>query len=536
MKILLLEPAYKNKYPPLGLMKLATFHKERGDQVFFAKGTEESIIADQFDRVYINSLFTFEWATTRKAIDYAYTLTDSKQNIYLGGITATILPEFVRQEAPEINIVPGLLDSAGKINLPKEEEIDNLAPDYSILAQSEYKYPLESDYIAYSTRGCGMKCSFCAVQKLEPVFIDYVCIKKQIDMIKMCSGEKANLVLMDNNVLKSPKFDKIIEDIIELGFGKDATFISSKSKRRVRRYVDFNQGLDANFINKEKAELLAKIQLRPVRIAFDTIAQTEKYIKAVRLCFDAGLRYFSNYILYNSDAALWKGESFPADTPANLYERLRINVDLREKLQNELLQAGSKDVVSIYSFPMRYIPLADTKRGYISTYWNKKHLRAIQVFSTPTQGKGVASKAFFNASFGKDLQEFLMFIDMPEDIMTRRGIYIENKKHSEEEKMAKIAKVDFNQKLVKEWRKLYDQIVKLGIWQGFAEQYLYSNHFAPETLGEIEHPLLKEMFTYYIPIDSLPKKLLKMPHVEREFIYNTFIKTDKCLGKFFIGS
>ncbi len=36
--VLLIEPNYKNKYPPIGLMKLATYHKMLGDNVVFYKG------------------------------------------------------------------------------------------------------------------------------------------------------------------------------------------------------------------------------------------------------------------------------------------------------------------------------------------------------------------------------------------------------------------------------------------------------------------------------------------------------------------
>ena len=44
--ILLIEPGYPNKYPPLGLMKLAAYHGPfgRGDRVTFIKGEEKEVL------------------------------------------------------------------------------------------------------------------------------------------------------------------------------------------------------------------------------------------------------------------------------------------------------------------------------------------------------------------------------------------------------------------------------------------------------------------------------------------------------------
>ena len=60
--IFLLEPGYKNKYPPLGLMKLAQYHRSqnRNHNIVFAKGTDDAKL-DQFkwDRIYITTLFLY---------------------------------------------------------------------------------------------------------------------------------------------------------------------------------------------------------------------------------------------------------------------------------------------------------------------------------------------------------------------------------------------------------------------------------------------------------------------------------------------
>ncbi|MES5484562.1 hypothetical protein QMZ05_17535 [Bradyrhizobium sp. INPA03-11B] len=61
-KILLLEPGYKNKYPPLGLMKIAQYHSKYGqnDQVTFVKDLNPELRKRSWDRIYITTLFSFE--------------------------------------------------------------------------------------------------------------------------------------------------------------------------------------------------------------------------------------------------------------------------------------------------------------------------------------------------------------------------------------------------------------------------------------------------------------------------------------------
>lgn len=46
-KILLLEPNYKNKYPPMGLMKIATYYRLLGDDVRFYKGDLKDFIVQE---------------------------------------------------------------------------------------------------------------------------------------------------------------------------------------------------------------------------------------------------------------------------------------------------------------------------------------------------------------------------------------------------------------------------------------------------------------------------------------------------------
>lgn len=553
-KILLIEPNYKNKYPPMSLMKIATYYKSLGDDVTFFKGklqdlvlndtykallkqlyandssifwekykpeickylkkglseefykiplVEESLIINSllkyyrryfrnkeyfypenriYDKIAITTLFTFYWDITIDTINFAKQLCKNEKDVLVGGVMASILPNYIQKET---NIYPiiGPLIKPKMLGDDNDIIIDSLPLDYSILEEIDYIYPANDGYLAYMTRGCINKCKFCAVPKLEPEYKNYLPIAKQIKLDEEIFGAKRNLLLLDNNVLASTRFNEIIDNIKLAGFYKDATYIEPNtfeiaiknlrnnlndkayikcivkeykrlieklgknaqeiydlldehyllnadtatkeailstydfikdkikilySKKPRKRYVDFNQGIDARLITEDNMKKMAEIPVRPVRIAFDNWKIHKIYEKAVRTAVKYGHKNLSNYILYNFE-----------DTPLELYIRLKLNVDLCEELN-----------ASIYSFPMKYHPIEDpnyfSNRDYIGKHWNRKFIRTIQAILNSTKGKVGKGKSFFEEAFGKNEQEFEKLLYMPEVMIIYRFYYKDN--------------------------------------------------------------------------------------------------------------
>lgn len=529
--ILLLEPGYSNKYPPIGLMKISYFHKYiHGDYVRFAKGKLPEAFKDKkWDRVYVTTLFTFEWEKTKEALEYALSVVKDKNQVYTGGILATLMPELIAENFPTVKNNIGLLDKKGTLGLEHEECIDRLTLDYGILDDiaEQYVYPTHDAYFTYMTRGCGMKCEFCAVQTLEPTYYPYISITEAIKKVDEQFGPKKDLLLMDNNVLRSPDFDRIIDEIKALGFAKGATYKNPKTGKLVQRYVDFNQGLDAFLLTEHKAKRLGELAIRPARIAFDHIEDKEAYKKAIRLCAESGVTHMSNYLLYNGEDFKGKGHNYRADTPEDLYERMQISMELQEELCEKL-----DHKVAIFSFPMRYIPLSDIKRGFVGKNWNKKYLRALQRMLVPTQGKGVSSRAFFETDMGKNSKEFVRYLAMPEEHLGWRGDFIPKKDETDEEIKNRKAIWDENQLYIAEWNRLFDM---LGETKEEFIQLIGDNIITLDKFILVENELHKKLFIHYFTNTLLLKSLAlndKNSKFVAEYIYNEFPVMYKRLIKY----
>ncbi len=420
-RILLIEPDYKNKYPPLGLMKLAQYHGPhgKGDTVRFVKGVTSDLALERWDRVYITTLFSFEYPKIADTIDAAIAIVHGQtQRVFVGGIAASLMHDRFLTETRwrGVRFIRGLLDAPPATALQLDDfsgdfyagditgsPIEDLTPDYSILDQVEYKYPVRDAYFAYASRGCIRKCHFCGVPKLEGAQRDATPLTELVKNVDALYGPRRDLMLMDNNVVASSRFKEIMAEIRDLGFVPGAKLRRPHERVASQRRVDFNQGVDARILCKDRMYLreLASICLSPLRIAFDHLGLKGPYESAVRYAHEFGLNDLSNYMLYNFH-----------DSPADLFERMFLNVKLNEELN-----------IRIYSFPMRYQPTDLPNRSHVGPKWTRYMLRSVQIILQATHGVVSGEPAFYKAAFGATHDEFQEILTRPHHMIFNRHWY-----------------------------------------------------------------------------------------------------------------
>jgi len=478
MNVLLVEPAYKNKYPPLGLMKIAAFHKEKGDVVKFVKGMDKSVRSEAWDRIYVTTLFSFYWSQTISTIKYYEFSVRDPQNLFIGGPMATIMADEIEHETG-FKVVKGLLNEMGKLRISDDECIDEIIPDYSILDDISYKYPAQDAYFAYMTRGCVRKCPFCAVPKIEPNYKNFISIGAHINRIDSLYGKKSNLLLMDNNVLGSDQFERIIDEIKDLGFQKGATYIPENdfeiycdrlklnpddcyarikvfdlikkfSGLRLTRYPEVNnhyneivdrfQLYDNSTTDFVDRLLSVRSEISPIFEKYRNKSKKQRLVDFnqgidARLVNESNMKKLSEInirplrIAYDHinltdvySNAVRLAAKFGITHLSNyiLFNYHDKPDDFYYRLENNIklnMQYG----VKIFSFPMKYIPVTDKNRGdYVGEHWNKKYIRAIQSVLNVTKGSVSPGESFFYKAFGKSIDEFHKIMLMPESYIIQR--------------------------------------------------------------------------------------------------------------------
>jgi len=438
-----------------------------------------------WDRIYVTTLFTFHWKITIETIEFAKSLVKDQSELKVGGIMASLLPKEIRSATNIKAYVglldkPSILDSDNDIlidNLPLDysilEEINyeyatnsayitfmtkgckrkcsfcavpKIEPTYIPKIDNIDKYnsikklygeqqnlllmdnnalasPNFPDIIQeIKEMGFYKGATYVepnqldiSIRNLKNCINDKAYIKKSFKLIhgliKYLRGKTAQdyfNILCEYELLKYETVtkDKLLSIYTEIS----STFERYRPKNPKLRYVDFNQGIDCRYITEEYMKLLSEIPIRPLRIAFDSMGLKNKYIQAIELAAKYGIKKLSNYILFNFH-----------DRPEDLYLRLRINMELSEKLG-----------IHIYSFPMKYIPLYGEEakdRSYIGKNWNIKFIRAVQSILNvtngivaPANGNG-KGRSFFEKAFGRNIDEFFEILYMPDTYIVYRKLF-----------------------------------------------------------------------------------------------------------------
>jgi hypothetical protein len=249
MRILLIDA--DSKIPNIALMKLSTFHKNKGNTVDFIRLDGKPFeYKDTHDTAYSSIIFT-------KNKD------NIKGNVFLGGTGVSLRDTL-------------------------SNEVEHLMPDYSLYPDNIYS-------IGFTTRGCFRKCDFCFVPEKEGI------IKYNADITEFYNPNLKKIMLLDNNIFAYKDYKDIFEQIREIKKPtcfKQGIDFRLLNEEKIQELVSFRYAGDYIFaldspkdipIFEKKAPLIRKY-LHPwkpkffVLVGFDTTLEED--IKRIKLLWE----------------------------------------------------------------------------------------------------------------------------------------------------------------------------------------------------------------------------------------------------------
>lgn len=272
--ILLIRPSFPDSRNsvfriPVGLCKLASYHKSLGDTVYYVEGMglNSDIPYDNIDKVYVTSMFTY-WSHQVIDVVNFYKKICVNASVVCGGIYASIAPEHIKNNSNVDEVTVGVIP-----------EVEKFYPDYSILPRDNED--INNTQIIWASRGCMRRCDHCYVHIIEPdiYFKDVSEVKKQLLTFK----DRKNVLFYDNSLLQHPDLHNLLNMLKDLH--KSHKFI-----------YNCTQGIDGRMMKKWEEEgipvarLMKESKFYDLRFSYDWAFQKESVYYCVEKFEHAGYK------------------------------------------------------------------------------------------------------------------------------------------------------------------------------------------------------------------------------------------------------
>lgn len=258
MKVLLSEPYYPRAIPPLGLMKISTYHRTKGDQVRYYRGEPWFMDWDP-DLIYATSSI-FSWYVP-ESIQLVQRLQRKWPNatIRVGGVMASENPAYFEEKT-------GIKPHVGIL-----WEVEGFRPDYT-------GFGWQGSSLVFTSRGCWVGCPFCNVPRLEGKLVQP--IKGWQNHIEE-SWDR--LILQDNNIVASPwgHFQEVMAYLRQHDFR-----------------IDLNSGIEVHGFTEKHAQLMSGLNWRPIRTAFDEMSEEKEFTRTMELIRAHLTGQYQNIMVY----------------------------------------------------------------------------------------------------------------------------------------------------------------------------------------------------------------------------------------------
>lgn len=225
------------KLPNLALMRLAAFHRAKGDEIVFTRSPHRGMFEPDYGHVYASAIFKFSAARIEK----------------------------MRQEWPS-----AVIGGTGSGSVATVEPIVGLgaALDYEL-------YPDFDASIGFTQRGCRLSCKFCVVPEKE----GKPRAESTVAAIWRGAPWPKHLHLLDNDFFGAPGWQDRIEEIRSGDFR-----------------VCFSQGINVRAMTPEVAAAIASIEYRDdgfsrrrLYTAWDNLKDGEVFFRGVDMLEAAGI-------------------------------------------------------------------------------------------------------------------------------------------------------------------------------------------------------------------------------------------------------